>query len=522
MTIMTDEKKKPPKPEEIQEQLQDFLKDKFGENMFSMSFQPFQGQAPQEEPGQEERPRRDLSFDFTPKEVKDYLDGYVIGQEEAKKILSVAVCDHYHHVRMVLDDPSKASEDYVKQNVILLGPTGVGKTYLVRTLARLVGVPFAKADITKFSETGYVGGDVDDLVRELLRSADGDTELAECGIVFLDEIDKIASSQGPIGRDVSGRGVQTGLLKLLEETEVPSRNPFDMAAQMKEAMQVSRGKPSGKGTINTRHILFVVSGAFSTMPDIIEKRLTATQVGFSAPAREEGEHKNILKRVTTKDFIEYGYEPEFIGRLPIRVSLEELTEKDLFDILKHSEGSIIKQYRDNFESYGIEAAFLDEGLEAVAERAIKENTGARGLVTVLESSLREFKFHLPGGPVKRFAVTRGLVEDPPAALKRLEENPNHGLGFFLEQQVRGFETDFEKRHGITIRFDETAVEKAVEAAEKAGEKIADYLDVTLMDYVYGLRIIKDHTGKSEFELTKENLQRPRDVLDGWVKKALNK
>jgi endopeptidase Clp ATP-binding regulatory subunit ClpX len=521
MTNMSDEKKKPPKPEEIQEQLQDFLKDKFGENMFSMSFQPFQQQAPTEEPGQEEAPVRDLRFDFTPKEVKEYLDGYVIGQEEAKKILSVAVCDHYHHVRKVLDDPSKAGEDYVKQNVILLGPTGVGKTYLVRTLARLIGVPFAKADITKFSETGYVGGDVDDLVRELLRMADGDMELAECGIVFLDEIDKIASSHGPVGRDVSGRGVQTGLLKLLEETEVPSRSPFDMAAQMREAMQVSRGKTSGKSTINTRHVLFVVSGAFSTMPDIIEKRLTAAQVGFSAPAREEREQKNILKQVSTKDFIEYGFEPEFIGRLPIRVSLEELKEEDLFNILKHSEGSIIKQYRENFESYGLEVAFLDEGLEAVAGKAIKENTGARGLVTVLEAALREFKFHLPGGTVKRFAVTRELVEDPLKVLHQLEENPDHGLSFFLEQQVRVFEDEFAKRHGIVIRFDDSAVACAVAAAEEAGEKIAEYLDVTLMDYVYGLRIIKDHTGKSEFVLTKENLEQPRDVLDGWVKEALN-
>ncbi|MBU0754281.1 MAG: AAA family ATPase, partial [Planctomycetes bacterium] len=339
-----------------------------------MSFQPLGGSETvgQDSPKVEETGPQDLEFEWTPQEVKAYLDGYVIGQEQAKKILSVAVCDHYNHVRAVLKDPEKHGDEYVKQNVILLGSTGVGKTYLIRTLARLVGVPFVKADITKFSETGYVGGDVDDLVRELVRMADGDTRLAECGIIFLDEIDKIATSAGPVGRDVSGRGVQTGLLKLLEETEVPARSPFDMAAQLRDAMQVSRGGKTGKSTINTKHILFVVSGAFTTLPEIIEKRLSSSRVGFSIQAQETPQEKAILKQVTTKDFIEYGFEPEFIGRLPIRVALDDLTKQDLFDILKHSEGSILKQYRENFKAYGMEVAFLDEGLSSVAEKAIEE------------------------------------------------------------------------------------------------------------------------------------------------------
>lgn len=516
-----------PKPEEIREQLNDLFKEKFGDKMFSMSFSPFGqqegGAATMDEQEEEETTSRDLDFDFTPIQIKEYLDKYVIGQNDAKKSLAVAVCDHYNHVRSVLDDPDKAKEEYVKQNVILIGPTGVGKTYLVRTLARLIGVPFVKADITKFSETGYVGGDVDDLVRELLRSAEGDIRLAECGIIFLDEIDKIAASAGPVGRDVSGRGVQTGLLKLLEETEVSSKSPFDMAAQLRDAMSVSRGGKAGKGTINTKHILFVVSGAFTSLPEIIEKRVSSSKVGFGAATPDETLNEgNILKKVTTKDFIDYGFEPEFIGRLPIRVSLDDLSEDDLFNILKHSKGSILRQYRENFEAYGVEVAFLDEGLRAVAEKAIKEKTGARGLVTVLESSMRDFKFALPGGDVKRFVATRELIESPKEALTQLEKDPDAGSLYFLEAQVRQFETDFCQEFGIRVTFDESGVEQAVVGSKEAGEKIKDFLDKTLMDYVYGLRIIKKHTGKDSFILTKENLENPRDVLDAWVKEALNK
>jgi endopeptidase Clp ATP-binding regulatory subunit ClpX len=522
---MDDEPKKPLKPEELQEQLKAFFKDKFGDQVFSMSFQPFGAQAaapPAEEEAEGKELWEDLEFNYTPMDIKEYLDRYVIGQEEAKKILSVAVCDHYNHVREVLKNPEKGQEDYVKQNVILLGPTGVGKTYLIRTLARLIGVPFVKADITKFSETGYVGGDVDDLVRELLRMADGDIQLAECGIIFLDEIDKIATSAGPVGRDVSGRGVQTGLLKLLEETEVPSRSPFDMAAQLREAMQVSRGGKSGKGTINTKHVLFVVSGAFTSLPEIIEKRLSSSKVGFGAPAKAEKQEKDILKLVSTKDFIDYGFEPEFIGRLPVRVALDDLTEDDLFDILKHSEGSILKQYRENFEAYGLEVAFLDEGLRAVARRGIDEKTGARGLMTVLESALRDFKFFLPGKAVKRFAVDRALIENPRAELDKLEANPSMGEKPFLEAQIREFEEEFAKDHDIRIRFTENAMKTAIAEADHREERIKDYLDETLMDYVYGLRIIKKHTGRNEFTLRKENLEKPRDILDAWVKEALKK
>ncbi|HYV30942.1 MAG TPA: AAA family ATPase, partial [Candidatus Binatia bacterium] len=202
----------------------------------------------------------DFKFDYKPRDVKAYLDRFVIKQEEAKKVLSVALCDHYHHVRMAVE--GKDQPNYAKQNIILIGPTGVGKTYLIRSIADLIGVPFVKADATKFSETGYVGGDVEDLVRDLVRRAEGDVARAQYGIIYIDEIDKIAAAPNSAGRDVSGRGVQTNLLKLMEETEVPARAPHDIAGQIQAMMELTQGRGRKQpATINTKHILFVVSGA---------------------------------------------------------------------------------------------------------------------------------------------------------------------------------------------------------------------------------------------------------------------
>src|SRR5579859_4702564 len=252
-----------PSPEDFQRQLSDFLRQHFQANRPSADAQTEGGGA-----GSGDGTPKAETFEFkkTPHEIKAYLDRFVIKQDEAKKVLSVALCDHYHHVRLALE--GKESPNYAKQNVILVGPTGVGKTFLIRNAADLIGVPFVKADATKFSETGYVGGDVEDMVRDLLRLADGDVTRAQYGIIYIDEIDKIAAANNSSGRDVSGRGVQTNLLKLMEETEVPARSPQDIAGQIQAMMDFTQRGRKPPATINTKHILFIVSGAFEGLEKI--------------------------------------------------------------------------------------------------------------------------------------------------------------------------------------------------------------------------------------------------------------
>src|SRR3954471_18818458 len=276
-----------PSPEELKSKIAEFMKSNFGDRV---SFATFTNPEPAEN-GTEEKTAKvegdDFVFSFLPRDIKAHLDRFVIKQEEAKKVLSIAVCDHYNHAKFLHDlekhDAARAEEtEYAKQNVILVGPTGVGKTYLIKHIADLINVPFVKADATKFSETGYVCGDVEDLVRELVQKADDDVNRAQFGIIYIDEIDKIAAAGNLIGRDVSGRGVQTTLLKLMEETEVPLRNANDLQSQLQAAFEFQRRGKAKRETINTRDILFVVSGAFERLKEQVSRRLTKGQIGFSA------------------------------------------------------------------------------------------------------------------------------------------------------------------------------------------------------------------------------------------------
>ncbi|HZJ15562.1 MAG TPA: AAA family ATPase [Chthoniobacteraceae bacterium] len=370
----------------------------------------------------EERPNHDhvFLFDKLPRDIKTHLDRFVIQQDEAKKVLAIAVCDHYNHIKhlrtLAAEDAERARTlEYVKQNVILIGPTGVGKTYLVKHIADLIGVPFVKADATKFSETGYVGGDVEDLVRDLVHKADGDVELAQYGIIYIDEIDKIAAPAQMVGRDVSGRGVQTTLLKLMEETEVPVRSQNDIQAQLQAALEFQRtGQRSQPDTVNTRNILFIVSGAFEKLPELIAHRLEAPPPGGDGRAAAE-----LIRQATTRDFIAYGFEPEFIGRLPVRVVCEQLRVDDFYEIMERSEGSILRQYERAFRAYGIEVTFVESALREIARQAAEEKTGARGLLTVCERILRNFKYELPGTGVKRFTVDALLIAEPQRVLQQL-------------------------------------------------------------------------------------------------------
>ena len=357
-----------------------------------------------------------FSFALKPRDIARHLDRFVIGQAEAKKVLGVALCDHFQHVR--LSREGRDLPHYQKQNVLLLGPTGVGKTHLIRSAAELIGVPFVKADATKFSETGYVGGDVDDLVRDLVRRAGGDVRQAEHGIIYLDEVDKLATREPGSGRDVSGRGVQTNLLKLMEDGDVPLVSPNDVTGQLQSAMTAMRGGGGAQPeTINTRHILFVVSGAFSGIDALVRRRLQGA--GESAVRLGRLDADQLLARVLTADLVSYGLEPEFVGRLPVRVACHGLDTADLFNVLRRSESSLIRQYQRAFGAYGIEVEFLDDGLRRLAEASAGEGTGARGLMTVCERVFRDFKFHLPSSRIRRLVVDAALVDDPAAALRRL-------------------------------------------------------------------------------------------------------
>lgn len=360
-------------------------------------------------------PKPEFSFNLKPADIARYLNRFVIGQTEAKKVLSVALCDHFQHVRMSLE--GDLAPFYQKQNVLLLGPTGVGKTHLIRSAAELIGVPFVKGDATKFSETGYVGGDVDDLVRDLLRRAGGDAKKAQHGIIYLDEIDKLATREPGSGRDVSGRGVQTNLLKLMEDGDVQLVSPNDMTGQLQAAMSAMRGGgATPSDTINTRHILFIVSGAFSGIDQLIRRRLLAKE---SAMKVDKLSLDQLIAQAGTTDLVAYGLEPEFIGRLPVRVACHGLSTDDLFDVLRKSESSLIHQYERAFAAYGIHCEFKDDGLRRLAELASDERTGARGLMTVCERVFRDLKFKLPSSRVKKFAVTSRLVDDPVAESKRI-------------------------------------------------------------------------------------------------------
>jgi ATP-dependent Clp protease ATP-binding subunit ClpX len=500
----------PPSPEEFHRQLAELMRQQFPGNTAAV---PRAETGDGDEAGSGKKGPADFEFDSRPQEVKAYLDRFVIKQDEAKKVLSVALCDHYHHVRLAFEGRQVAN--YAKQNIILLGPTGVGKTYLIRSVADLIGVPFVKGDATKFSETGYVGGDVEDLVRELVRKADGDVSRAQYGIIYIDEIDKIAATVSIVGRDVSGRGVQTNLLKLMEETDVPARAPNDIAGQIQAMMEMTRGRKS-PAIINTRHILFIVSGAFDGLDKIIRRRLREAVIGFAAKGQAEADEEAVLEHVQTKDFIEFGFEPEFIGRLPVRVICRQLNVEDLFHILKTSEGSIIRQYEQDFAAYGIEALFQEDGLRKIAEMAADEQTGARGLMTICERVFRPLKFELPSTAVKRFVVTRALVEDPQQALAKLKAEHKSEEDSVGRRLVEDFAGRFEREHGFRLRFTEAATAKLVAEALAAGQPVRDLCAARFKDYQFGLRLIAQNKGQREFAVDVDAVDAPDRVLSEWV------
>ncbi|HEX3800174.1 MAG TPA: AAA family ATPase [Verrucomicrobiae bacterium] len=502
----------PTTPEEFQRQMAEFMRQHLQRaDAASAPKSDFDSSAEKEDKAGSDGA---LNFNYKPREIKEYLDRFVIRQDDAKKVLSVALCDHYHQVRRAFE--GKETPNYAKQNIILVGPTGVGKTYLIRSVADLIGVPFVKGDATKFSETGYVGGDVEDLVRELVRRADGDVSRAQYGIIYIDEIDKIASASNSSGRDVSGRGVQTNLLKLMEETEVPVRSPQDIAGQIQAMMDVTQRGKKSSGMINTKHILFIVSGAFGGLEKQVRRRLREATIGFAAAAVKEETDSQTLTQAQTRDFIEYGFEPEFIGRLPVRVVCQPLSVDDLFEVLKTSEGSIIRQYEQSFAAYGIEVLFHEDGLRRIAELAAEEQTGARGLMTVCERIFRDIKFELPSTLVKRFVVTRELVDGPAVELKKLLAEHQNEERLVARQLVNEFAERFRENHGLKIKFTEAAADLLVSQALERGKAVRDLCGERFKDYQFGLKLISQNTGRDEFEISVEAVEAPDKILSDWV------
>ena len=512
--------KKIPTPEELQKEFEDLVKQKYGGNvrLVMAGAQPTTAKTTDEEPP---APKRtfDLKFDLKPREIKQYLDRYVIQQDEGKKALAIAVCDHYNHVRECHENPKLADTEYSKQNIVMLGPTGVGKTYLIRHIAKLIGVPFVKADATRFSETGYVGANVDDMIRDLVTQAEDDVELAQYGIIYLDEADKIATPPNIIGRDVSGRGVQIGLLKLMEETEVDLRSGHDVASQMQAMMEFQQKGKVDKQIVNTRHILFIISGAFTGLADIVKKRLNQRKLGFNASIQSEGEEEDYHQFVTPQDFIEYGFEPEFIGRLPVHVICQNLSVDDLHYILKHSEGSIIRQYEQAFRAYGINVIFSDQGLRQIAEKAHVQKTGARALMTVCEKVLRDYKFELPSTSVKEFVVTEKVVNDPAGELKRIVGDAAYSRKIVMHEQVRQYEARFKDEHKMQVSFDDEATELICKKAGEQESTPEDICEEILQSCQHGLNLIRQNTGRGEFTFTKEVVENPDDVLESWIRES---
>ena len=521
----------------------------------------------------------DFHFDTHPEELIAYLDEYVVRQDEAKAILATKICTHFNRISYALAKPRQARRNMgqIKSNVLLMGPTGVGKTFLIKLIARHLGVPFIKGDATKFSETGYVGGDVEDLVRDLVREADGDIERAQYGIIYLDEIDKIAASPFRIGADVSRTGVQRALLKPMEETEVELKVAHDPVSQIEAIEQYRATGKRERRLVNTKNILFIMSGAFAGLEDIIKKRVQQQSMGFESSVTSVKTTGRFLKQVKAEDLVEFGFESEFVGRLPVIAVLDELSEDDFYEILANPNSSIVVAKKQDFRVYGVSLQFENAALREIAKLAKLERTGARGLVSVMEKILLHYEKKLPSTSIRHLVVDVEMVRSPAIVLERLLAEPEvqaehrarfealqaaeyeHLIGFILKrmgnyledhqvlttpkrlqlmakesqdqdvdprevcdtfiqlvQAIHGSEGEISEKCGIMVTFSEEAVDRLLTREPRTLEAIRSSCAQILQAMEYGLRLMGQKKGVAQVVVPKEGVDAPERYINTLV------
>ena len=582
---MESTKDKIPDAKELEKELNDYIQKKYGGHIklaLPTIFPKVDSDFNDSKKEDEKEEAVEIQFDMKPEELEAYLDEYVVKQKDAKEILATKICTHFNKIKLLRD--TKTLNSYgavgnIKNNIIMIGPTGVGKTYIIKLIAQRIGVPFVKGDATKFSETGYVGGDVEDLVRDLVDEADGNVGLAQYGIIYIDEIDKIASTGGLIGPDVSRTGVQRALLKPLEETDVDLKVPHDIMSQLEALEEFRKTGKRKKKTINTRNILFIVSGAFDGLEEIIMKRLNKQGIGFGADIKSKDNESKFMSFVNSEDLMSFGFESEFIGRLPVLAVYERLGIEDLYHILKNPNGSLIANKKKDFKSYGIDVQFEDDALRILAEKAFQEGTGARGLVSAVEKVLLKFEKKLPSTDIKRFVVTKSTVENPEKELNNLISNPqNEKLTNIFESllnkekqvlkksikkrkeeiqkkynlkitenrldmiismaidrivdtntildelsviinKVKEFEEWFFTKFNCKIVFTDDAIDRI--ALESLGFNLDAFeMSVELMkNYEHGLKLIKEKIGDGEILINEEAINDPEGYLNKLIKES---
>jgi endopeptidase Clp ATP-binding regulatory subunit ClpX len=581
---MKTKNEKIPNPKEIEKEIASFLTRRYGDQVKLMS--PLAMVQADESEMDTTGPTKEgcIDFDMKPEEMIAYLDQYVIRQDTAKRILATKICTHFNRIRFQKNSKGQVPEitGGIKNNVLMIGPTGVGKTYIIKLIAKRIGVPFVKGDATKFSETGYVGGDVEDLVRDLMRESDNNIEMAQHGIIYIDEIDKIASSRNLIGPDVSRTGVQRALLKPMEETDVELKVPHDPISMIQEVEQFRKTGKRERRSINTKNILFIMSGAFSELPEIIKKRTTSQCIGFGAQMSTAQSKSDVLKLVKAEDLVEYGFESEFVGRLPVKSVFEKLEESDLFNILQNPNNPVILSKKLDFATYGIDIKFSRDALEMLAHKAALENTGARGLVSVIEQALIPFETQLPSTGIQHFPVTASVIRNPEQTLRKwlsgdddaqrletfeaiAEQNRNtvkqyltdnrknltaqYGLPLSSDRidriadhyntnvmeigtavkKIKSYYDDIKKcelafynKNDINIVLEEDAVDHFISQMSGGAIDPGRVHDKLAADFEYGLRLIQEKIGRNRYFISKAALLDPESFLNELIRNEFNK